>query len=160
MDFQQTAQMMRGVMKILFEEDWRQLDDIPEVAETQWKSIRVVLGVYELVDQPVLSIKCGLLKQMPQHPDLSRHVHSMNPKMFFGRLQLHWGADDTNAITCEHFMGTDCMPMFDAPSVQTVINTVQYMVERSEHLQGKLRAEFGGRPFEDELDGLTVVACG
>lgn len=150
--------MMRVVMKILFEDDWRYLTE-PIAVETQYKSIRVVLATYELGDEPVLSVKCGLLKRMPANPNLSRHIHAMNPKMYFGRLQLHWGEDATHAVTFEHFLATDRIPPLDKPGLWTVVDTVQYVVERSHNLKDRLHPEFGGTPFADENDGLLVVAC-
>lgn len=132
---------------------------MPEIAEAASDSIRVVLGAYEVGDMPVLSVKCGLLKEIPSHPDLPQHIHGLNPKMFFGRLQLHWGEDGTYAVTCEHFLSTQRLPNNDVPGIQTLVDTVQLVTERSAYLAPGLRSEFGGRPFDDPNDGMMVVAC-
>jgi len=160
MDLQETVRQVPRIMGVLFEENWGYLMGMQDIAEATSDSVRVVLTAQQAGGVSLLSVKCGLLKQIPTHPDLSEHIHSMNPKMFFGRFQLHSGADGTSAVTCEHYLSTQRMPYNDVNGIQTLADTVQIVVERCAYVCPGLRSEFGGRPFDAPNDGVVVVACG
>ena len=111
---------------------------------------------------PQLHIKCGVLKEIPAHPDLLPAVNQLNGNTIFGRLQLHTGRDGDRAITAEHFL---MMHHFDGPSMSTglqlALDTLSFVRNQcAGKAAHELRPAFGGRPFSDENDGAVIVMAG
>lgn len=110
---------------------------------------------------PQLHIKCGVLKEIPDHPDLPGAVNQINLKTIFGRLQLHPGADGSCAVTCEHFLAMHRFDGNDIASVQSALDTLSMVRDRcAGKAAHELQPVFGGRPFSGENDGVLLAMAG
>ena len=110
---------------------------------------------------PQLHIKCGVLKELLNHPDLLGAVNACNVKTIFGRLQLHAGADGSYAVTCEHFVAMHRFASNNVASVQSALDTLSMVRDRcAGKAAHELQPVFGGRPFAEAGDGATLVMVG
>jgi hypothetical protein len=133
-------------------------DSFPDV------SIRVIVHCNDPSGDgafPQLHIKCGILKEIVNHPDLLAAVNQLNLKTIFGRLQLHAGVDGSCAVTCEHFVTMHRFASNDVASVQSVLDTLSMVRDRcAGKAAHELQPVFGGRPFAEEGDGALLVMAG
>lgn len=110
---------------------------------------------------PQIHFKCGVLKDIPDHPELPAIINKLNCACIFGRLQLHTGSNGERAVSAEHFVAVRSFTTEDVACTQALLDTLGMVRNQCAGKAGhQLRPIFGGRPWSDGNDGALLAMAG